>query len=64
MENRNVWLACGEAMDATVEGERMIAHRMADGIADAWHRLLPRHRSCPPRCDLRFRGSLIGFRTS
>ena len=40
MENRNVWLACGEAMDATVEGERMIAHRMADGIADAWHRLL------------------------
>jgi hypothetical protein len=58
MHEPDFWTNCAEAMELSIEGERLIAREIADLARDLWHRMgrsaggllqnLTQHRHLPP----------------
>jgi hypothetical protein len=56
MQEPDFWAASAEAMELTVEGNRLIAREVADMLRNLWHRLsialtsmmASEHRHLPP----------------
>ncbi len=56
MQEPEFWAASAEAMELTIEGNRLIAREIADLVATLWHRLrsaltammTSEHRHLPP----------------